>query len=95
MHVSHKGQGAATNREKVQGVTLTRAGAAPCKNGLVRTLYTDIKGCILNNGWVSAPFRVFSRDKTGVFGFSFNLRSKAEIMAIKLRETKHIRGIEI
>ena len=32
IHVSHKGQGAATNREKGQGVTRTRAGAAPCKN---------------------------------------------------------------
>ena len=38
IHVSHKGQGAATNREKGQGVTRTRAGAAPCKNGLARTL---------------------------------------------------------
>jgi hypothetical protein len=38
IHVSYKGQGAATNREKGQGVTRTRAGAAPCKNGLARTL---------------------------------------------------------
>ena len=38
IHVSHKGQGAATNREKGQGVTRTRVGAAPCKNGLARTL---------------------------------------------------------
>jgi hypothetical protein len=38
IHVSHKGQGA-TNREKLQGITRTRAGAAPCKNGLARTLY--------------------------------------------------------
>ena len=38
IHVSHKGQGAATNREKGQGVTRTRAGAVPCKNGLARTL---------------------------------------------------------
>ena len=38
IHVSHKGQGAATNREKGQGVTRTRAGTAPCKNGLARTL---------------------------------------------------------
>jgi hypothetical protein len=37
-NISHKGQGAATNREKGQGVTRTRAGAAPCKNGLARTL---------------------------------------------------------
>jgi hypothetical protein len=28
IHASHKGQGAATNREKGQGVTRTRAGAA-------------------------------------------------------------------
>jgi hypothetical protein len=32
IHVSYKGQGAATNREKGQGLTRTRAGAAPCKN---------------------------------------------------------------
>ena len=38
IHVSHKGQSAATNREKGQGVTWTRAGAAPYKNGLARTL---------------------------------------------------------
>ena len=38
INVSHKGQGAATNREKGQGVTRTRAGAATCKNGLARTL---------------------------------------------------------
>jgi hypothetical protein len=34
IHVSHKGQGAATNREKGQAVTRTRAGAAPCTNGI-------------------------------------------------------------
>ena len=38
IHVSHKGQGAATNSEKGQGITRTRASAAPCKNGLARTL---------------------------------------------------------
>ena len=42
IHVSQKGQGAATNTEKGQGVTRTRAGAAPCKNGLARTLKTDL-----------------------------------------------------
>jgi hypothetical protein len=30
IHVSHKGQDAATNREKGQGITRTRAGNAPC-----------------------------------------------------------------
>ena len=38
IHVSHKGQSAATHREKGQGVTRTRVGTAPCKNGLARTL---------------------------------------------------------
>ena len=38
IQVSHKGQGAATNRVKGQGVTRTRAGAAPCKSGLTRKL---------------------------------------------------------
>jgi hypothetical protein len=38
MQVSHKVQGTATNREKGQGITRTRVGAAPCKNGLARTL---------------------------------------------------------
>jgi hypothetical protein len=38
IHVSHKGQGAATNREKGQGVTRTRAALRLVKNGLARTL---------------------------------------------------------
>ena len=38
MQVSHKVQGTATNREKGQGITRTRVGASPCKNGLARTL---------------------------------------------------------
>ena len=42
IHVSHKGQGAATNREKGQGVTRTKAGAAPCKNGLAITLHNVV-----------------------------------------------------
>ena len=58
IHVSHKGQGAATDREKGQGVTRTRVGAAPCKNGLARTLilhtlyhlnHTSAFWCELNN----------------------------------------------
>ena len=46
IHASHKGQGAATNREKGQGVTRTTAGTAPCKNGLARTLIFRYK-CLI------------------------------------------------
>jgi hypothetical protein len=48
IHISHKGQGAATNREKGQGVTWTRAGAVPCKNRLARTL---LKFNIFSHNW--------------------------------------------
>ena len=60
-------------------------------------MYTDIKGCILNNGWVSAPFRVFRAIRQGCSASALTFVLAVEIMAIKLRETKHIhvRGIEI
>ena len=53
-------------------------------------MYTDIKGCILNNGWVSTPFKVFRgiRQRCPASPLIFVLA--IEIMAIKLRETKHI-----
>ena len=35
IHVSHKGQ----------GVTRTRVGTAPCKNGLARTLQDNVSKC--------------------------------------------------
>jgi hypothetical protein len=44
IHASHKGQGAATNREKGQGITRTRAGAAPCKNGLLIHIFFYLTG---------------------------------------------------
>ena len=56
-------------------------------------MYTDIKGCILNNGWVSAPFRVFRGIRQGWLASALIFVLAVEIMAIKLRETKHIRRI--
>ena len=58
-------------------------------------MYTDIKGCILNNGWVSAPFKVIRGIRQGCMASALIFVLAVEIMAIKLRETKHIRGIEI
>jgi hypothetical protein len=55
----------------------------------IQTMYTDIKGCILNNGWVSAPFRVFRGIRQGWPASALILVLAVEIMAIKLRETKH------
>ena len=58
-------------------------------------MYTDIEGSILNNGWVSAPFRVLRGIRQGCPASALIFVLTVEIMAIKLRETKHIRGIEI
>jgi hypothetical protein len=55
----------------------------------------DIKGCILNNGWVSAPFKVFRGIRQWCPASALIFVLAVEIMAFKLRETKHIRGIEI
>ena len=57
-------------------------------------MYTDIKGCIFNNGWVSVLFRVFLVIRQGCPASALIFVLAVEIMAIKLRETKHIRGIE-
>jgi hypothetical protein len=58
----------------------------------IQTMYTDIKGCILNNGWVSALFRVFRGIRQGCPASALIFILAVEIMAIKLRETKHIRS---
>ena len=50
IHVSHKRQDAATNREKGQGITRTRAGAAPCKNHWGSQLYLHITRYVLKEG---------------------------------------------
>ena len=56
---------------------------------------TDIEGSILNNGLVSAPFRVLRGIRHGCPASALIFVLTVEIMAIKLRETKHIRGIEV
>jgi hypothetical protein len=42
------------------------------------------------NGWVSAPFRVFQGIRQGYPASALTFVLAVEIMAIKLRETKHI-----
>jgi hypothetical protein len=58
-------------------------------------MYTDIKGCILNNGWVPAPFMVFRGIRQGFPASALIFVFAVEIMAIKLRETKQVKVIEI
>ena len=61
----------------------------------IKTMYTDIKGSILNNGWVSCPFKVFRGIRQGCPISSLLFVLAVEIMAIKLRQNKGLKGIEI
>ena len=61
----------------------------------VEIMYTDIKGCILNNGWVSSPFKVYRGIKQGCPCSSLLFVLAVEIMAIKLRDNKNFKGLEI
>lgn len=58
-------------------------------------MYSDIKGCITNNGWVSSRFKSFRGIKQGCALSSLLFVLAVEGMAIKIRENKNIKGLEI
>jgi hypothetical protein len=88
---THKGQVAATNREKGQGVTWTRAGAAPCKNGLARTLLKltffwkemvtseNLSGCQFQISWER---RGQGKRKFDIIFFNFVSRYKKWVISL-------------
>lgn len=68
------------------------------KNNFIRwieIMYTDIKGCILNNGWVSRKFSIFRGIRQGCPASALIFVLAVEIMAIKIRENKNLKGMEI
>ena len=75
--------------------TLTKFGFKESFIKWVKIMYTDIKGCILNNGWISSPFKVFRGIRQGCPCSSILFVLAVEIMAIKLRDNKKLKGIEI
>ena len=83
IHVSHKGQGAATDREKGQGVTRTRAGTAPCKNGLARTLLIQNLQQVL-----PTKFRFIWQSSFRDFQKSTNLKQELPVVAMFVNGSK-------
>jgi hypothetical protein len=61
----------------------------------VKTLYTDIQTCVMNNGWVSEMFKNKRgiRQKCPLSALLFVL--SVEIMASRLRNNKDIKGFQI
>ena len=61
----------------------------------LRTLYSNIKGCILNNGWISSPFKI-NRGLLLVCPLSALIFVIAvEILACRIRQDKNLKGIQI
>ena len=68
------------------------------KNNFIRwvqTMYSDIKGCIINNGWVSTRFSASRGIRQGCPLSSLLFVLAVEVMAIKIRENKNLKGLEI
>ena len=61
----------------------------------INTLYTDIKGCILNNGWISRPFNIERGIRQGCPASSIIFVIAVEILASRLRQNKSFKGFQI
>ena len=61
----------------------------------VKTLYTDIQTCVMNNGWLSDMFRNSRGIRQGCPLSALLFVISVEIMALRLRNNKNIRGFEV
>ena len=61
----------------------------------VKTLYSDIQTCIINNGWVSQTFKNFRCVLQGCPLSALLFVLAVEIMALRIRKDYNIKGIQI
>ena len=61
----------------------------------IRTLYSNIKGCILNNGWISSPFKINRGNRQGYPLSALILIIAIEILACRIRQDNNLKGIQI
>ena len=61
----------------------------------VKTLYTDIQTCVMNNGWVSEMFKNTRGIRQGCPLSALLFVLSVEIMASRLRNNKDIKGFQI
>jgi hypothetical protein len=61
----------------------------------IKTLYTNIKGCISNNGWISEPYTIERGIRQGYPLSALLFITVVEILANWIRNGKQIRGFEI
>lgn len=61
----------------------------------IQTLYTNIKGCVINNGWISAPFGIHRGIRQGCPVSAIIFVMAVEILACRLRQYNNIKGMQI
>ena len=61
----------------------------------LRTLYCNIKGCILNNGWISSPFKINRWYRQGFPLSALIFVIAVEILACRIRQDNNFKGIQI
>jgi hypothetical protein len=61
----------------------------------LRTLYSNIKGCILNNGWISSPFKINGWSRHGFPLSALIFVIAVEILACRIRQDENFKGIQI
>jgi hypothetical protein len=62
---------------------------------LVKTLYSDIQTCVMNNGWVSANFKNSRGLRQNVLLSALLFVLSVDIVALNLRSCKDIKGITV
>lgn len=61
----------------------------------IETLYTNIKGCVTNDGWISDPFGIHRGIRQGCPVSAIIFVMAVEILACRLRQDNNIKGIQI
>ncbi|XP_071138839.1 uncharacterized protein [Mytilus edulis] len=61
----------------------------------VKTLYKDITGCMLNNGWVSSPYNIKRGIRQGCPLSSLIFVIAVEILSCRIRQDNNIKGFQI
>jgi hypothetical protein len=76
-------------------LTLKRFGFNDSFVNWVKTMYTDIQTCVINNGWISVMFRNTrgNRQRCPFSALLFVL--SLEIMALRIRNNKNIKGFQV